>query len=135
MKKDVDMMKTRYIIGFFAAFLILALMLSAGYQMTYEHVARRQTAREDTSDTQSITAEGEAVKETGEEAEEDGQEGYYLCELQGFVVVYLNDRKTIYEMTEIPVMDLPEEVQNEIASGKYVSSQEELYGFLENYSS
>ena len=55
--------------------------------------------------------------------------------MQGFVVVYLSDRKTIYEMTEIPLSDLPEEVRQEIAAGKYVAARDELYGFLENYSS
>lgn len=132
MKKDVGTMRTKYIIGFFAAFLIFALILSAGYQMTYRHAIEQQSAQEDGADVKSITAEGEAVKET-DEKEKDG--GYYLCELQGFVVVYLSDRETIFEMTEIPVTDLPLEVQHEIASGKYVSSQEALYGFLENYSS
>ena len=131
MKKDVETMRSRYIIGFFAVFLIFALLHSAGYKMTYDRVAERQTAREENTDARSITAEGEAVQET-----EDGkEEGYYLCELQGFVVVYLKDRETIYEFTEIPVSDLPEEVQQEIVSGKYISSQEELYAFLENYSS
>ena len=48
------------------------------------------------------------------------KEGFYLCELQGFVCVYLADRSTIYEFTEIPVTDLPEEVQQEVAEGKYV---------------
>ena len=66
---------------------------------------------------------------------EDGEEGFYLCELQGFVAVYLSDRKTIYEFTEIPVTDLPAEVQQEVAEGKYVATVKELYAFLENYSS
>ena len=77
-----------------------------------------------------ITAEGEASTEDVRE-----NEGYYLCEMQGFVVVYLSDRQTIYEMTEIPLSDLPEEVQQEIAAGKYIATRDELYGFLENYSS
>lgn len=124
-------MRKRYIIGFFAAFFVFVLMLTAGYQITYERVARRQAASNESADTRSITAEGEAVKD--EQESED--EGYYLCELQGFVVVYLSDKKTVYEFTEIPLIDLPEEVQQEIASGKYVAGEEELYGFLENYSS
>ena len=49
--------------------------------------------------------------------------------------VYLADRSTIYEFTEIPVTDLPEEVQQEVAEGKYVGTVKELYAFLENYSS
>ena len=47
----------------------------------------------------------------------------------------VRDRQTIYEMTEIPLSDLPEEVQQEIAAGKYIATRDELYGFLENYSS
>lgn len=51
------------------------------------------------------------------------------------MVVYLSDGTTIYEFTEIPLTDLPDEVQQEVASGKYVETAEELYAFLENYSS
>lgn len=124
-------MKTKYIVGFFAAILIFGVLLTAGYQISYERVAEHSAAPgNEVTDTRSITAEGEAA---AEDAEED--EGYYLCEMQGFVVVYLNDRKTIYEMTEIPLSDLPEEVQQEVAAGKYIATRDELYGFLENYSS
>ena len=116
---------------FFAAILIFGVLLTAGYQISYERVAERSAAPgNEVTDTRSITAEGEAA---AEDAEED--EGYYLCEMQGFVVVYLNDRKTIYEMTEIPLSDLPEEVQQEVEAGKYIATRDELYGFLENYSS
>ena len=45
------------------------------------------------------------------------------------------DKTTIYELTEIPLTDLPEEIQQEIIKGKYVETAEELYAFLENYSS
>lgn len=124
-------MKTKYIVGFFAAILIFGVLLTAGYQISYDRVAERSSPPgNEVTDIRSITAEGDAA---AEDTEED--EGYYLCEMQGFVVVYLSDRKTIYEMTEIPLSDLPEEVRQEIAAGKYVSARDELYGFLENYSS
>lgn len=125
-------MKTKYIVGFFAAILLAGALLTAGYQISYERIAERSAAPDnEVTDTRSITAQGEAVDE------EDGEneEGYYLCEMQGFVVVFLSDRQTIYELTEIPLTDLPEEVQQEIASGKYIATEDELYGFLENYSS
>lgn len=122
-------MNKKYMVGFFALILIFGTLLTAGYQISYDRVAQRQAAPDqEVTDARSITAEGEAV-------DEKAGEGYYLCEMQGFVVVYLSDRKTIYEMTEIPLTDLPEEVQQEIAVGKYIPTQEELYGFLENYSS
>ena len=124
-EKGVEIMKSRYIIGFFAAFLILGMLLAAGYQLTYDHVMDRQEARagDEVSGTESIAAEGEKVKNPDAE-----EEGFYLCELQ-------SDRSTIYEFTEIPVTDLPEEVQQEVAEGKYVGTVKELYAFLENYSS
>ena len=52
-----------------------------------------------------------------------------------FVFVYLNDKKTVYEYTDIPLDGLPETLQQEIHNGKYVETSAALYGFLENYSS
>ena len=47
----------------------------------------------------------------------------------------MSDRETIYEYTSIDVETLPVTVQNEVKNGKYIEDIEELYGFLENYSS
>lgn len=62
-------------------------------------------------------------------------ETYYLVEEEGMVAVYKGDKETLYEPTQISVSSLPQLLQEEIKSGKYVDSQEELYNFLENYSS
>ena len=43
--------------------------------------------------------------------------------------------ETIYEYTEIHIRDLPQELQEEICLGKWLYSEEELFDFLENYSS
>ncbi len=125
-------MKKKYVIGFFAALFLLVFLLSAGYQISYRHVIDRQASLEEEQSavTRSISAEGEAVTE---EMDRDG--GYLLRELNGFVAVYLADGKTIYELTEIPLSDLPEELQQQIREGKILSTEDELYGFLENYSS
>lgn len=125
-------MKKKYVIGFFAALFLVVFLLSAGYQISYRHVIDRQASLEEEQSavTRSISAEGEAVTE---EMDRDG--GYLLRELNGFVAVYLADGKTIYELTEIPLSDLPEELQQQILEGKILSTEDELYGFLENYSS
>ncbi len=60
---------------------------------------------------------------------------YILLEEKGYVAVYHKDRKTLYASTDIKVQELPEELQEEIYKGKYISSEEQLYNFLENYSS
>ena len=100
-------MKTKYVVGFFSCLLLTAVLLTAGYQLSYRHVMDRQAAR----------AEEEAPT------------------TESIVAVYLSDKTTIYELTEIPLTDLPEEVRQEISAGKYVGTAAELYAFLENYSS
>lgn len=60
---------------------------------------------------------------------------FYLGEASGYVIIYHADRQTIYEYTTIPVSSLPEEIQEQIQVGKGVTGEQELYEFLENYSS
>lgn len=80
-------------------------------------------------DRQEASVQGEQVQaETKEYL-------YYLMGEDGYVNIYLADRKTIYEYTDIPLEILPLELQSEILEGKGISSEGELYDFLENYSS
>jgi len=60
---------------------------------------------------------------------------FYLAVFDGRVVVYLEDRSTVYIQTDIMLDSLPDEVQREIISMKYITGEEELYNFLESYSS
>lgn len=60
---------------------------------------------------------------------------YYLMAREGFVCVYYEDLKTIYLTTEIPIDHLPDKVRQEILDKKYMKNEEELYNFLESYSS
>lgn len=123
-------MKKRYSIGFFAAAMILILAISSAYQISFERAKERakeeaRLAEHEIEEAPTVTTEGEALKE----------DCYYLFEVNGYVVVYLSDKKTAYEYTSIEVTDLPYTLQNEIKNGKYVEDTETLYGFLENYSS
>ena len=122
-------MKPKYMIGFFSVLVILLCILSAGYRISYSHVVEKQAALEKSAaDTRNI--EAEIVADEGADAG-----GYCLRELQGYVAVYRNSDGGLYELTDIQVSDLPEDIQQEIAAGKSVASEKELYGFLENYSS
>ncbi len=60
---------------------------------------------------------------------------YVLLAEEGYVAVYRSDRKTLYASTDILLENLPEELQQEIQTGKLIGSEEQLYNFLENYSS
>ena len=130
-------MKQKYYIGFFMTGFFMVSLLGIGYQMSYQYVVDRHAAQVKAEQEQEREQIPEAPKEELVTTRGTAQknEGYYLCALQGYVVVYLGDHETIYEMTEIPLDTLPDNVRSEVESGKYVETARELYGFLENYSS
>ncbi len=52
-----------------------------------------------------------------------------------YVVVYYDDRSTLFMHTDIALSALPKELQDEILRVKYITGEGELYNFLESYSS
>lgn len=130
-------MRTKFGIGFFAVMIVAITLMAGAYQLSFkkaqERAAQVQIAREmeprEPSVTEkepvSIAADGQALKE----------DCYYLMEVNGYVVVYLSDKTTPYEYTDIKFDGLPAELQSEIKNGKYMEDAKALYGFLENYSS
>ena len=64
----------------------------------------------------------------------DSQYHYYMKKLNGSVIVYNKDH-TVYEYTDLIPEFLPEEVVQKLNLGIYFQNQEELYEFLETYSS
>ena len=123
-------MKNKYGIGFLLFLILVVFGITCAYQLSLnkgkreiqaEINAKEQREMHDTS----VAADGQALKD----------DCYYLKELNGYVVVYLSDKKTVYEYTDISLEYLPENLQKEIQNGKYIETSESLYGFLENYSS
>lgn len=72
-------------------------------------------------------------EETG--SEEPAKFRFFIKEADGLVNIYREDGTTLYETTDIPVSLLPEALRQEISAGKGVATEQELYDFLENYSS
>lgn len=70
-----------------------------------------------------------------QEEQESEEEYYYLAIRQNKVVVYGADGKTIYMETDIPAQDLPADVLQELIQKRVVNTEEDLYDFLESYSS
>lgn len=60
---------------------------------------------------------------------------YYLIAVDGEVVVYYGDQKTVYEYTGIDAISLPAKERHALKKGIEVSDEKELYSILENYSS
>ena len=127
-------MKKKYGIGFLVVLCIILVGISVVYDVSYRSAKKREEARLKTEQTQAeSSAKTQAAVEAKGKAVED--DGYYLAEKNGYVVVYLSDKKTVYEYTNILFRDLPEDLQAEIETGKPIENTELLYGFLENYSS
>ena len=123
-------MKNKYGISFLLFLILVVFGITCAYQLSLNKGKREIQAeinakeQREMNDT-SVAADGQALKD----------DCYYLKELNGYVVVYLNDKKTVYEYTDISLEDLPENLQKEVQNGKYIETSESLYGFLENYSS
>ena len=125
-------MKHKYGIGFFTTAIIAVLVITCAYQLSFqkakEHAEEqaRVRAEEQADEAENlVAADGEALKE----------DCYYLMEVNGYIVVYLSDKTTPYEYTDILYEDLPAMMREEVRNGKYIETTEELYGFLENFSS
>lgn len=61
--------------------------------------------------------------------------GFYLAVQDHEVVVFLEDKKTLYINTGIMLEDLPDDLQLKIMQMHYVEGEGNLYNFLETYSS
>lgn len=61
--------------------------------------------------------------------------GYYLMVLDGKIVVMEEDRETVYLTTDIYAEALSDSLKQELILGKFINDIEELYGFLESYTS
>ena len=99
--------------------------------------ASLEQAREREEKEQQERAIEAARREASAEAVRDEMEAYlyYLVFEAGNVKIYLGDRETLYEETEITLEDLPDDLKEEVLRGKGLKSPGELYDFLENYSS
>lgn len=117
-------MKKKYGIRFLIATVVCLSALTVAYQMSYRH-ARMELKQETKEKHPSIATEGEAFQ----------PDVYYLQELNGFIVVYKSDKKTVFEYTNIRMEELPIDLAKEVKVGKRLLSLEAVYGFLENYSS
>ncbi len=107
-------------------------VLSLGYREEYKYLVRKS---QNPSETQSENQSDDTLLQVQGTAEKEEEQSYYLTILNGYVVVFRSDRQTLFEYTDIPLADLPTELQNELKKGKIIIGEEKLYGFLENYSS
>lgn len=110
------------------------------YEIKPEQAGVKVTDEDDTDSREEDEDPEEAAetmqtdqKKIDDEATETGP--YYLMVNNGMVCVYQEDMQTMYLATGIMADDLPDDVRQEILDKKYMKNEEELYNFLESYSS
>lgn len=84
---------------------------------------------------ENVQQEEEEPEETVESMKDVEEERYYLKLADDYLAVYHSDTDQIYFETGLKLTDLPEDLQEKAEEGISFSSLEELYSFLENYSS
>lgn len=60
---------------------------------------------------------------------------FYIVAYDNYVVVMLEDKKTVFLNTEIAVTELPSAIQQDVLQGLFIPNEESLYDFLESYTS
>lgn len=60
---------------------------------------------------------------------------FYIMAYDHKLLVMLEDKKTVFLATEIPISDLPGDVQQDVMRGLFIPNEVALYDFLENYTS
>ncbi len=88
-----------------------------------EDEGKEQTAEEPVTE---LAAESALIQKNYE---------YVIVAEDGYLSVYRADLKTKYMDTDISVKELSDRMKKEVQQGKKFENVEELYGFLENYSS
>lgn len=83
----------------------------------------------------NMTNAKEKAEDTVESMNSMPSETYYLKINGDYLAVYKGTSSTVYFETDLKPEDLPETLQKKLTSGLEFDSLEELYSFLENYSS
>jgi hypothetical protein len=86
---------------------------------------------QDTENDETNEAEDESI--TTNTLEESYQ--YIILEEDGHLLVYYSDNMTVFFDSGILAANLPEAILQKLETGIRFSDEEELYEFLENYSS
>ena len=84
---------------------------------------------------QVLSFSGKEVKLQKNYSASKAEVHFYIVAKDNKLVVYYEDMQTVFLTTDILMDSLPKEVQLEILKKKYFETEEELYNFLESYSS
>lgn len=127
----MKMKKANCIRIFFACCLVSGCL---GLYLKYQLPAWKNGTLTDTEESNYIVQEQETQTDLPS-ANMDVTYQYIMVAEDGYLTVYLADTQTLYMYTDIRYERLPEKLQKKISQGMKFETLEELYDFLENYSS
>lgn len=123
-------------------FFTIALTAAASYYIGYQYTIGLESEQEYLADANNSMDTEQLSSENTTESDEALASSnikipyeYVMVAEDGYLTVYMSDLQTVYLYTDIKLDDLSDELQSEIAKGKFFTDIEELYDFLENYSS
>ncbi len=127
------MKKTICICALAAVFTVAGITIS----IAANRQARERNAAESQEEQPEAIAETEQAQdlELVESMAAPEEYAYVIFVRDGVLVVYQKDRETEYFETNIRVSDLEEKMMEQLEKGIYFLNEQELYDFLESYSS
>ena len=104
-------------------------------EIRLEKASTEELSSEDGSDSELEEHSG-MQEEIIEVSDGNGMdERFFVKEEDGYLVIYDRLKMKRYDETAIKLSDLPERLQEKVTEGLYFTDEEDLYAFLENYSS
>lgn len=128
-------MKIAFRVRILIAVIIIALSLlsfEAAYFFTIKYYENDEPYWEEDDD---YTKRTQPIKVDDDIVETSTSPLFLLLEKDGYIIIEYFQGGTVYDETNIPVSDLPKTLQEKIINGIPIKNFDELYNFLENYSS
>lgn len=100
-----------------------------------QHRERIQPVTETVLQTETAVENRAAANQQQVRHETVPVEEYYLVAEDGFLLVFLKDKKTICLYTHVPIMDFPAEERDKLREGIWFPSMMEVFQYLESYTS
>lgn len=104
-------------------------------EMRLEKSASEEAATEEFEGLEEINTSEQMKKSVEVSDVYPSDKRFLVKEEDGYLVIYDRVSMRRYDETTIHIQELPELLQQQIADGLYFTDEEELYSFLENYSS
>jgi hypothetical protein len=128
------MMKHKYSICVLFGLLLICILIAVFSTVEQKNLKRQETT--ESQETLEADVKPEATEtESVTSSKEEGSYSYIILEEDGHLLVYYSDNMTVFFDSGIPAGNLPESLLPELETGIRFSDEEELYEFLENYSS